>query len=217
MDFRTDRGVLHAARVLHARGRGDRVSAIGLDWAIRIAWRSAERLLRVRDGAPPPRAWRELWPGRHVLHVAALAFFVCGALVLKTAAMFHPEPLDPSSRLGPAARGRMIARDDYRPVLALALGAVLGACPVVRAFSLWTFAVVLFALAGAALVDPPRRRRVLAAGAIAVAVTAVVADRGTRTNRGRTRTRSSTSRRSRSRSWSGGRSNSTSTRACPSW
>ena len=119
---------------------------------------------------------RELWPGRHVLHVAALGFFVGSAVVLKAAAMFHPETLDLFlSTLALLLAARMIARDDYRPILGLALGAALGAGQLVRAFSLWTFAVVLLALAGAALVDPARRRRILAAGAVTVAATAAVA------------------------------------------
>lgn len=119
---------------------------------------------------------RELWPGRHVLHVAALGFFVCSAVVLKAAAMFHPETLDLFlSTLALLLAARMIVRDDYRPVLAVALGVALGAGQLVRAFSLWTFAVVLLALAGAALVDPARRRRILVAGAVAVAATAAVA------------------------------------------
>ncbi|MBA2385018.1 MAG: hypothetical protein H0V68_10215, partial [Actinobacteria bacterium] len=98
---------------------------------------------------------RELWPGRHVLHVLALGFFVCSAVVLKAAAMFHPETLDLFlSTLALLLAARMIARDDYRPVTALALGVALGAGQLVRAFSLWTFAVVVLALAAAALGAP---------------------------------------------------------------
>ena len=119
---------------------------------------------------------RELWPGRQVLHVAALGFFVGSAVVLKVAAMFHPETLDLFlSTLALLLAARMIVRDDYRAVAALALGAALGAGQLVRAFSLWTFAVVLLALAGAALADPVRRRKILVAGAVAVAATAAVA------------------------------------------
>jgi hypothetical protein len=119
---------------------------------------------------------RELWPGRHVLHVAALGFFVCSAVVLKAAAMFHPETLDLFlSTLAILLAARMVVRDDYRTARAIALGAALGAGQLVRAFSLWTFAVVLLALVGAALVDPGRRRRILFAGAVAVTANAVVA------------------------------------------
>jgi hypothetical protein len=119
---------------------------------------------------------RELWPDRRVLQVAALGFFVCSALVLKTAAMFHPETLDLFlSTLALLVAARMISRRDYRVGLGLALGVVLGAGQLVRAFSLWTFVVVLLALAAASLVDPARRRRIVVAAAVAVAATAVLA------------------------------------------
>jgi len=119
---------------------------------------------------------RELWPGRYVLHVAAVGFFVCSAVVLKAAAMFHPETLDLFlSTLALLLAARMIVRDDYRPLPAVALGVALGAAQLVRAFALWTFAVVLLALIAAAFVDAGRRRRILAAAAIAVAATAAVA------------------------------------------
>ena len=119
---------------------------------------------------------RELWPGRHVLHVAALGFFVCGAVVLKTAAMFHPETLDLFlSTLALLVAARMIRRDDYRPLPAVSLGVALGAAQLVRAFALWTFAVVLLALIVAALADAGRRRKILVAGVVVVAATAAVA------------------------------------------
>ena len=119
---------------------------------------------------------RELWPGRRILHALALGFFVCSAVLLKAAAMFHPETLDLFlSTLALLLAARMIVRDDYRVLLALALGVVLGAGQLVRAFSLWTFAVVLLALAAAAFADPDRRRRIVVAGAVAVAATAAVA------------------------------------------
>ncbi|MDQ3066530.1 MAG: hypothetical protein M3R12_05185 [Actinomycetota bacterium] len=119
---------------------------------------------------------RELWPGRRVLHVAALGFFVCSGLLLKAAEMFHPETLDLFlSTLALLLAARMIVRDDYRPLPAIATGVALGAGQLVRAFSLWTFAVVLLALAAAVLADPGRRRRIVAAAAITVAATAAVA------------------------------------------
>ena len=119
---------------------------------------------------------RELWPGRRLLHVAALAFFVCSALVLKASAMFHPETLDLFlSTLALLLAARIIVRQDYRPFPALLLGVALGAGQLVRAFSLWTFAVVLLALAAAALAEPGRRRAVILAGATAIAGTALVA------------------------------------------
>ena len=90
--------------------------------------------------------------------------------------MFHPETLDLFlSTLALLLAARMIVRDDYRPLPAVALGVALGAGQLVRAFSLWTFAVVLLALAAAALADAGRRRRILVAGAVVVAATAAVA------------------------------------------
>lgn len=119
---------------------------------------------------------RELWPGRGVLHVAALGFFVCSALVLKAAAMFHPETLDLFlSTLALLLAARMIVRDDWRLRQAALLGVALGAGQLVRAFSLWTFAVVVLALAAAALADEGRRRRIVLAAATVLAATAVVA------------------------------------------
>ena len=119
---------------------------------------------------------RELWPGRHVLHVAAVGFFVCSAVVLKAAAMFHPETLDLFlCTLALLLAARMIVRENYRPLPAIALGVALGAAQLVRAFALWTFAVVLLALVGAALADAGRRRRILGATAVAIAATAAVA------------------------------------------
>ena len=51
---------------------------------------------------------RLLWPGRQVLHLAAIVFFVACPVVMKSAAMFHPEPLSmllsTGSRLVLAAR-----------------------------------------------------------------------------------------------------------------
>lgn len=119
---------------------------------------------------------RELWPGRDILHVAALGFFVGSALILKAAAMFHPETLDLFlSTLALLLAARMIVRRDWRPQRAVLLGVALGAGQLVRAFSLWTFAVVLLALAAAAFADQGRRRAVLLAGATVVAATAAVA------------------------------------------
>jgi hypothetical protein len=108
--------------------------------------------------------------------VAALGFLVASALGLKAAAMFHPETLDLFlSTLALLLAARMIVRDDYRLWPALALGATLGAGQLVRAFSLWTFAVVLLALGAAALGDPARRRAIALAVAAVLAATAVVA------------------------------------------
>ena len=44
---------------------------------------------------------RLLLPGRPLARWSALAFFACCPVVLKTAAMFHPQPLRCSSRCSP--------------------------------------------------------------------------------------------------------------------
>jgi hypothetical protein len=118
---------------------------------------------------------RLLWADRPLLHVAALGFFAFGALVLKTAAMFHPETLSLFlSTLALVLAARMIVRRSFGAAPAVALGAVLGLGQLVRAWSLWTFAVVLLMLAAVALADRVHRRRVAVASAWAVAATLVV-------------------------------------------
>lgn len=118
---------------------------------------------------------RELWPGREVLHLVALGVFACGGLVAKSAAMYHPETLDLFlSTLALTLAVRLLARRDFRLARAVPLGLVLGAAQLVRAFSLWTFAVVLLAF-GAAALRERERRRVLVAIAGVVAAVAVVA------------------------------------------
>jgi hypothetical protein len=115
---------------------------------------------------------RLLWPGRQVLHLSAVVFFVVCPVVMKSAAMFHPEPL--SMLLSTAAlvlAAHLLARSDYRLRVALALGLALGLGQLVRAWTLGTVGVVLVVLLVAALTRP-RDRRPLAA---AIAVVAVVA------------------------------------------
>ena len=95
---------------------------------------------------------RLLWPGRDVLHLAAVVFFVVCPVVMKSAAMFHPEPL--SMLLSTAAlvlAARILVRSDYRLRVALALGVTLGLAQLVRAWTLWTFGVVVLVLVVAAV------------------------------------------------------------------
>ena len=119
---------------------------------------------------------RVVFPGRRRLHVLALGFFVAGALVVKTAAMVHPETL--SMFLAAAAllvAARMLQEDRPGLLWAVALGVLLGAGQLVRAFSLWTFAVVLLAFAGALIGRPGRRPAIARAGAVAAVVAMIVA------------------------------------------
>jgi hypothetical protein len=119
---------------------------------------------------------RTIWPGRPIVHVAALGLFTAGALVLKAAAMFHPETLSLFlSTLALLLAARMIVERNFALVRAVMLGLVLGAGQLVRAFSLWTFAVVVLALVVVAVARPEVRRRMLPAGAVVLAATALVA------------------------------------------
>jgi hypothetical protein len=117
---------------------------------------------------------RLLWPQRRRLHLAALGFFVFLPVTMKTASMFHPEIMSLFlSTLAVTLAVRMIVRGDYRARSAIALGVALGAAQLVRAFTLWTFGVVVVALVATALTRPERRRILIATG-IAVVATAVV-------------------------------------------
>jgi len=110
---------------------------------------------------------RELFPGRPWVQLGALAYFCFLPVVLRVGAMFHPEPL--SMLLTAVAlllAARILRRRDYRWQLAAATGVALGLGQLVRAFSLWTFAAVVIALAVA------RAWRPLAVVVVAAAVVA---------------------------------------------
>jgi len=118
---------------------------------------------------------RLLWPGRDVLHLAAIVFFVVCPVVMKSAAMFHPEPL--SMLLSTAAlvlAAHLLVRPDYRLRIALALGLTLGLAQLVRAWTLWTVGVVMVVLLLAALTRPYDRRPLLTAIAVVAVVAALV-------------------------------------------
>jgi hypothetical protein len=91
---------------------------------------------------------RELFPGRLWVQLGALAFFCFLPVVLRVGAMFHPEPL--SMLLTAVAlllAARLLVQPGYSWQLAVATGVALGLGQLVRAFSLWTFAAVVVALA----------------------------------------------------------------------
>jgi hypothetical protein len=119
---------------------------------------------------------RLLWPERRRLHLAALGFFVFLPVTMKTASMFHPEIASLFvSTLALAIAARMIVRRDYRARWAIALGVTLGAAQLVRAFTLWTFAVVVVTLVAVALSHVHLvRRRILVATGLTVLATAAV-------------------------------------------
>jgi hypothetical protein len=155
------------------------VGGVGIELGQRLGLEHPERIGQLANAAAAVGTvllllvlLRLLWPGRQVLHLAAIVFFVVCPVVMKSAAMFHPEPL--SMLLSTAAvvlAAHLLSRSDYRLRIALALGLALGLGQLVRAWTLWTVGVVLVVLVVAALTRP-RDRRPLAA---AIAVVAVVA------------------------------------------
>lgn len=104
---------------------------------------------------------RLLLPGRPLARWSALGFFVCCPVVLKTAAMFHPQPLALLlSLLAFWTTASMIVRRDYRLRLWAALALTLAFAQLVRSVSLWVAAVVVITLVAAAAGQPEHRRRI---------------------------------------------------------
>jgi hypothetical protein len=90
--------------------------------------------------------------------------------------MVHPEAMSLFfSTLALTIAARMIVRSSWTVPWAAGLGAALAAGQLTRAFSLWTFAVAVAALAVVAIVRAPERRRVLVALGVTLLATAVVA------------------------------------------
>ncbi len=118
---------------------------------------------------------RLLWPGRELLHLAAVVFFAVCPVVAKSAAMFHPEPL--SMLLSTAAlvlAAWLLVRSDYRLRVAFSLGLVLGLGQLVRAWSLWTLGVVLVVLVVATVTRPRDRGPLLGVVAVVTALALLV-------------------------------------------
>jgi len=118
---------------------------------------------------------RLLWPTRRPLHLAALGFFVFLPVTIRLASMFHPETMSLFlSTLALTIGAWMLARRDFRTRTAVALGVALGLAQLVRATTLWTFAVVVLALLLAALARAAPPRAILRATVVTVLATAVV-------------------------------------------
>lgn len=118
---------------------------------------------------------RMLWPEYRRRHLGALGFFVFLPLTMKSASMFHPETMSMFlSTVALTIAVYMLVREDFRHHTAVALGLALGAAQLVRAFALWTFAVVFVVFAVTALLRVADRRRIATALGIAVLVTAIV-------------------------------------------
>ncbi len=119
---------------------------------------------------------RELFPRRPWLQVGALGYFCLLPVAFRSAAMFHPEPLSMLlSTLALLLAARMFVRRQFRPLPAVALGAVLGAGQLVRAFSLWTFAAVVLAFGAALLFHSADRRTLLRTFGVVFVACAIVA------------------------------------------
>ncbi|OFW75758.1 MAG: hypothetical protein A2Y55_03050 [Actinobacteria bacterium RBG_16_68_12] len=118
---------------------------------------------------------RTLWPARPVLWIASVGFLAFLPTVLKTGAMFHPEPLGMLITAGALlVLARMLRTRNYSWRLAVPLGLLLGAGQLVRAWSLWMVAVAVIVLCAVALADRTVRRPALVSLAIVAAVAALV-------------------------------------------
>ena len=118
---------------------------------------------------------RTLWPARPVAWLAAVGFFTFLPTVLKTGAMFHPEPL--GMLLTAAALlvlARMIRARRYSWPAAVLLGVLLGLGQLVRGWSLWMVAVAFVVLAVVALLERDVRSQALVALAITVTLAALI-------------------------------------------
>jgi hypothetical protein len=119
---------------------------------------------------------RLVFPDRRRLHIAALGLFVLGVLAPRSAAMVHPEPMSLFfTTLALVLAAQMIVRRAWTVPMAIALGAALGAAQLVRAFSLWTFGVVVLVLVVVAVARSDERRQALIALIVTVLATGVVA------------------------------------------
>jgi hypothetical protein len=119
---------------------------------------------------------RLIFPGRFVLYWAALAFFACCPVVLRTMAMFHPQPLAMFlSTLALTLTARMIVRRRYGLLSWIALALTLAAGQLVRSVGLWTLAVVVLVLIITAVVSAEDRRKVGAGLGVAAAAAILLA------------------------------------------
>ena len=152
---------------------------------------------------------RTLWPARPVIWLAAVGFFAFLPTVVKTGAMFHPEPLGmlDHGRRAPRPRAHG-SRAPYAWWLAVSLGLLLGLGPArSRMVALDGRVVAVVVLVVVAVTD----RSAAQAGADGARGRGACSrrsfpPRGTCTRRRGTRTRSSTARRRTRSSSRGGRS-----------
>ena len=92
----------------------------------------------------PRPALAQAFPTRPVTWVASVGFFSFLPTVVKTGAMFHPEPLGMLVTAGAMlVLARMVRTRTYSWTLAVVLGLLLGAGQLVRAWSLWMVGVAV--------------------------------------------------------------------------
>jgi Dolichyl-phosphate-mannose-protein mannosyltransferase len=119
---------------------------------------------------------RLLWPSRPWAAPAAAAFVAFSPVLVRTAAMFHPEPTDLLvSVLCAYLATRMLVRRRYGTGAAIGLGVALGAGEMIRQFALYTLGVVGIAWLVALWERTDERRALLRAGVVAAAACIVVA------------------------------------------
>lgn len=149
-------------------------AAIGLDEPLRLA-QLLNAVVVLLTGILVVALARLLFPRRPVLHWAALAFFVCCPVVLKTAAMFHPQTLAALlMTLAFVLCARMIVHRRYGFVEWAALAATLAAAQLVRSVAIWAVAIVVMVLIVAAAARPEHRRAITKPLAIALAAVVLV-------------------------------------------
>jgi hypothetical protein len=116
-----------------------------------------------------------VFPGRSWLRLASVAFYASCPIVLKTAAMFHPQNLAAFLAIAAVVLcARMIRDARYGLVSAATLGVVIGAGQLVRSVGIWTLGTVFLALL-AAVVFGAERRSAVRALAVVTAVGVLVA------------------------------------------
>ena len=116
-----------------------------------------------------------IFPGRPLLALAALAFFIANPLTLRMATMFHPQALVLFlSTAGLLLVARMVARRRYGLAAAATAGVLLGAAELVRSVGIWSYGVGVIVLLAAVVLDRERRRRAAAALAIVLALGVLV-------------------------------------------
>jgi hypothetical protein len=119
---------------------------------------------------------RLLWPSRPWAAPTAAAFVALSPVLVRTAAMFHPEPTNLLvSALCAYLAARMLVRHRYGAGAAVSLGVALGAGEMIRQFALYTLAAVGVAWLAALWERRNERRALLRAGVIAAAACIVVA------------------------------------------